>query len=834
MSYSSSNKTSAGTGGSFFLSIRGKYLITGIIAIFAVILIGLLGIFLIGKTSGKKTAVSAANDISVLQSQNLSYESLYRYNADKKYLKELISNLNSMNEYASQIKNTGNSSAATVIDNIQKSKSACEEIIKLHDSRGFDETTGLYAQFSAADTELIKSLDSLVNRNERMDIMWIDAKMWTTGVRSTNDGKEYVKVVFNRSIPYVGKRDIISFRIGGTMTYSKTFYITNVMLLNAKEELPIDLSKYDTPALISGDGAGDVSMTVFDGNPAISVTGKFEYENMTWEEAAIGIDVSDYDIENYSVLQYEVYFEPTSAAYEYKCGGSVSGVYDFKGAVSTLNSMTKEYSRAVLEGKDTSAVLGQIDALFSKIATNIPKYTTNASLAETATACLNNKKNYYEQMKTADQSLLAAIKTNTAASDSLSAACTQIKSTATTGTESSSGSTGLLPILIALIVTVLLLAIVFSSIGSSIARSLNSYDESMEKIAAGDISVRADSSGSDEIAAHSAKLNAFLDELKGTSAKLKDVSKTLGESQASIKKDAEKAKGAVGQIGTLVAAVKTAESDRTAGIKNSSSLLAAIRTGTDKIIKEASRHNGPSSYDATEERRTTSTNTHRTYETTRTEVMFTDIADRVRKTDSSVEKISEAVKLIASIATRTNLLSLNASIEAARAGEAGKGFAVVATEISKLAEQTNSSAKIIEEIISDLSEESRQTVETINAVTGEMRGSKEVTHKTLVTGKETVTETEVKRCVYDTPGTSFADTDRVVIEQAESIKKAGERLGEFINGLSKAPGHSTVSVDTADKAVKDLGTVAADLDELAEKFKKLSDSLGDNLGSLRA
>ena len=195
------------------------------------------------------------------------------------------------------------------------------------------------------------------------------------------------------------------------------------------------------------------------------------------------------------------------------------------------------------------------------------------------------------------------------------------------------------------------------------------------------------------------------------------------------------------------------------------------------------------------------------------------IYEQTNTTNSSANKIREATDLITSIAEETNLLSLNASIEAARAGEQGKGFAVVASQISKLAEQSNESARQIEAIIDSLIEDSAKSVETMEEVQKIMEEQSLKVNQTV----------EMFGKVREGIGSSITSVSNIA-EKTKKLDEARVTVVDVVQNLTAIAEENAASTQETSTTVADVNSIilniskdANDLDDIAIKLHEQVD-----------
>lgn len=198
------------------------------------------------------------------------------------------------------------------------------------------------------------------------------------------------------------------------------------------------------------------------------------------------------------------------------------------------------------------------------------------------------------------------------------------------------------------------------------------------------------------------------------------------------------------------------------------------------------------------------------------------IYEQTNTTNASAMKIQEATTLISSIADETNLLSLNASIEAARAGEAGRGFAVVASQIQKLAEQSNDSARQIEEIIHTLIMDSQKAVETMNEVREIMQQQNENV------SKAGSVFTQVRNGISE----SLSGVSEIADKTAQ-LDDARSSVVDVVQSLTAIAEENAASTEETSAAVIEVGNIMQQISDNASELKMIASVLEENIESFQ-
>ncbi|WP_051197406.1 methyl-accepting chemotaxis protein [Butyrivibrio sp. MB2005] len=191
-----------------------------------------------------------------------------------------------------------------------------------------------------------------------------------------------------------------------------------------------------------------------------------------------------------------------------------------------------------------------------------------------------------------------------------------------------------------------------------------------------------------------------------------------------------------------------------------------------------------------------------------------EIGQTIDSTNESAKEISKFSEAITSIASQTNLLSLNASIEAARAGEAGKGFAVVATEIGQLAEQSSDSADEIKKIVDKLVADSEASV----AVMQKLNSNFEQQEAQL-----TDTKGNMQSMAENVDNVSES-TDNIS-GRIEELNHAKDELLNIISDLSAVSEENAASSQETNASMQELNATFSIITEAAGKLEELAENM---------
>lgn len=184
------------------------------------------------------------------------------------------------------------------------------------------------------------------------------------------------------------------------------------------------------------------------------------------------------------------------------------------------------------------------------------------------------------------------------------------------------------------------------------------------------------------------------------------------------------------------------------------------------------------------------------------------VTQQLNKLNEDMVKMHSVVDIITNITSQTSLLALNASIEAARAGEAGKGFAVVATEISKMADETQSATENITAMISDVAEALKSVVNVTNQIVTDISSQKQAT----------------------------SDTDasfKIIENNTYDISSNSNKLASFVEELSKANDKIVDSVATISAISEEVAAHANDTFEISENNAKTVKEFVDMVDDLK-
>lgn len=346
------------------------------------------------------------------------------------------------------------------------------------------------------------------------------------------------------------------------------------------------------------------------------------------------------------------------------------------------------------------------------------------------------------------------------------------------------------------VITLILLFAVSLPTAASINKNLQRVITPLKDIAKGngDLTIRLEANGRDEIGDLVYWFNSFIEKLHGLIKQVVEISVPLNLSAE--------------QINQLSAVAHTTLKEQINSVHASQEAIQRLNESSISIAGTAAEAADKTSSANSEAKQGQKVVTSVVDGIQGLSSNITNANEVIAQLASDADKVKLVLDVIRSIAEQTNLLALNAAIEAARAGEQGRGFAVVADEVRNLASRTQDSTTEIKDILDQLLQGSQTATDTISG--SQEKVAESVSHAELAGDTLSNISNRVE---------SAKEMNELIATQTQEQQQVAQGMVDHINSIFEDTKKTTVTFDELSKLRNELNQSAVNLQKISQQFK---------------
>ncbi|RBM62697.1 methyl-accepting chemotaxis protein [Vibrio paracholerae] len=323
-----------------------------------------------------------------------------------------------------------------------------------------------------------------------------------------------------------------------------------------------------------------------------------------------------------------------------------------------------------------------------------------------------------------------------------------------------------------------------------IVTPIRQLQQTVREVAKGNLLVKAQEEGNNEITLLARDVNATVTQLRHTVESLVRISTDVASAstelatvmtQASVNSDQEKQE--VEQVASAVNQLQsTAQSvtDHAHSADGAAQQANQLASQSLRMFEESHRA------------------------TAKMAEQLTEAVQVVNQLKEQSERIGNVTEVIRSISEQTNLLALNAAIEAARAGESGRGFAVVADEVRMLAARTQTSTQEIQAIIEELQNQSNTANSSMHSSLSQLEQNQSLAAKVSASLTEINHSISALGQINAQVATASEEQSQVTKDINRNLSNIYELVSQNVTGITQSAAASHELSDLAEQQHQQL------------------------------